>query len=68
MMFADMERGGGMATFTENRHTQGVMKIRCSTPASKSWLIAAVPFIQPLWEGMSLLVTDFNNLPKPKKY
>lgn len=43
------------------------MKVRCSSPASKTWLTNAVQYIPALWKGMKLEVIDFDKIPKPKK-
>lgn len=67
LLFNSMNSSDGIPTFAENRHTQGVMRIQCSTPSAKQWLNPYVPYIPPLWEGMLLKVSDFSNLPKPKK-
>lgn len=66
-MFSECGKENGMPTFSENRHVLGVMKIRCTTPASKHWLLCAVPYIPKLWNGMTLKDIDFNDLPRPKK-
>lgn len=34
-IFAELDKGNQMPTFLENRHTQGVMKIRCTSSAVK---------------------------------
>lgn len=51
LLFGDLENGGAMPTFVENHHTRGVMKIRCSTPATKHWLTCAVAYLPQLWIG-----------------
>lgn len=53
--------------FDENRHTRGVMKIRCADSAAKKWLTGAIPYFGRLWEEIKLTVIDFDQLPQPKK-
>lgn len=66
-MFAELDKGNQMPTFLENRHTQGVMKIRCTSSAVKDWLLREVPHFPKLWKGINLTVIGFDQLPKPKK-
>lgn len=54
-------------SFELNQLAKGVMKLRCSTPATKAWLTNAVAFLPPLWADMSLKVINFDDLPEPKK-
>lgn len=56
-----------MPIFTENRHIKGNMKVSCSTPESKQWLMNAVNNIPEIWPGMNLKAIDFDKLSKPKK-
>lgn len=58
---------GVIPTFGENTHTKGAMKIRCSTPASKTWLQSAIQYFPPLWKDMKLKAINFSELPRPKK-
>lgn len=53
--------------FTENRHIKGNMKVSCSTPESKQWLMNAVNNIPAIWPGMNLKAIDLDKLSKPKK-
>lgn len=53
--------------FDDNVFTRGVMKIRCSTPATKTWLSTALQHFPNLWKDMKLNVINFADLPTPKK-
>lgn len=67
MQSLESASGSVIPTFGENKHTKGVMKIRCSTPAAKSWLTSAIQYFPPLWKDMKLAAIDFNDLPRSKK-
>lgn len=66
-LFAALDKLHHVPTFSENSFVRGVMRIRCSTPASKSWLECAIPYIQNMWENMKLSVTEFDKIPSPNK-
>lgn len=63
-IFAHIERSSDIPTFDENKHVRGVMKVKCSTPAAKAWLVDAINCTQPLWPNMHLNVVDFDKLPQ----
>lgn len=67
LLFSSMDTGNYMPTFEENRHTQGVMRIRCATQSSKTWLQMTILYITPLWNSMTLKVIHFEQLSRPKK-
>lgn len=70
MLFLELSKSSitdPIPTYSDNMHTRGAMKVRCSTPGAKQWLTAAVPYIPTLWEGMSLNVIDFEKLPRQHK-
>ncbi|RYE20927.1 MAG: DUF4780 domain-containing protein, partial [Sphingobacteriaceae bacterium] len=53
--------------FGENVFIRGVMKLHCSTPATKSWLHSTIQDIPLLWKNMKLNVINFADLPTPNK-
>lgn len=67
MQSLDAPGNHAIPTFGENKHTKGVMKIRCSTPASKTWISSAIRYFPPLWKDMKLKAIIFNELPRSKK-
>lgn len=63
-IFADIDKRMVVPSFAGNKYVCGVMKIRCSTPAAKSWLTDMIRYrVTPLWENMQLKVDDFDKLP-----
>lgn len=63
-LFSDIEKCSVIPTFKENKHVRGVMKVQCSTPAAKAWLIDAIKRTLPLWANMNLNAVDYNKLPQ----
>lgn len=51
-LFSDIDKCDVIPTFNENKHVRGVMKVKCSTASSKSWLIGAIQRTMPLWPNM----------------
>lgn len=69
-IFAELDKEAAVRStpqFSVNKFVRGHMKIRCSTPAAKSWLHAIIPYIPSLWENMSLKVVDYDKIPSPFK-
>lgn len=63
----ELASGGAIPTFDENILSKGVMKIRCTTPAAKTWLENSIPYFPILWDEMKLTVINFHDLPRSKK-
>lgn len=66
-MFAELNKGIPLPSFSDNKYIRGHMRIRCSTPGAKAWLSNAIQYIPALWEGMSLKLVDHDKIPQPKK-
>lgn len=64
ILFSDIETCNVIPTFNENKHVRGVMKVQCSTPAARAWLVSAIQRTTTLWTNMKLNVVDFNKLPQ----
>lgn len=63
----DTNMGSALPSFEVNQFTRGVMKVRCATPATKTWLSNAIVFLPKIWAGMTLKTMNFDDLPEPKK-
>lgn len=66
-MFAELDKGSGLPSFSENKYVRDRMRVRCSTPGARTWLTNAIQYIPPLWEGMVLKIVDHDKIPEPKK-
>lgn len=64
---SEIKKSNAVPTFDDNTYVRGVMRVRCSTPASKTWLKAAIPYIPSMWPNMSLQVFDWDKMPAPRK-
>lgn len=69
-MLSQADNNTNLPEIEDTRLHSGAMRIRCTNIATRQWMEQNIPTLdkKKLWNGATLVVMDFKDLPKPHKF